>query len=420
MKNLFRKEVYRRRAQRLDGEVRIARPPTFVWLSALIAVIMLLSGVGLTMGDYARKETVRGVVEPEGGVIRIRPNDEGVVSEILVSEGQEVEAGQPLIRLQDDEFLPGLDALGESLRTGLVERLERLERRMEDEKRSHDIRMASLENRARATREKVIHAEARIALLGERIEINQEILERLEGLSQSGHETDLEVSQQRDSFLALAQEHRNAVTTRVDLEERLDDIQVEQDAAPIEHRREMDSLRDQRDQLQAELLRLRHRGAAELRAPLAGRMTGVTTTEGARVGPGDTLARILPEGARMRAVLYLPSRSIGTIEQGQTVQIRFDAFPYERFGVHEGRIESVDDTAILPGEIPQIETLQQGPDGRQPVYRVLVALEAQTISGYDREFPLRSGMELEADVVLERRTLIQWLFDPIYSLGKGL
>lgn len=420
MNNLFRKEVYRRRAERLDGEVCIPRPPAFVWLAILILVIVISCAVALSMGSYARKETVRGLVEPEGGVVRVLAGKEGIISKIFVSEGAKVEAGQPLGRLRDDKFLSSLGTLGESLRTGLVQRLERLDRLVANEVLHHQSYLKSLEGRANSTRDKLEEVEAQIDVISERISINREMLERLQELAREGHASDLEVSQSRDSLLALIQEHHNALSMRVNLEEQQKELRGEKERAPTEHQQEMDRLRDQRQELRSELMRIQYQREAEIRAPVNGQITGLTATEGARVGPGDTLARILPEGGYMQAVLYLPSRSIGIVEVGQDVQIRFEAFPYERFGVHAGKIKTVEKTAILPGELPRVAAAQQGPEGRQPVYRVIATLERQRIPGYGEDFPLRPGMELEADIVLEQRTLIQWLFNPIYSIAMRL
>ena len=96
--------------------------------------------------------------------------------------------------------------------------------------------------------------------------------------------------------------------------------------------------------------------------------------------------------------------------QGQNTRLRYHAFPYQRFGIAQGQIKLVSTHVILPSEtdIPGIITV--------PSYRVVVSLESQTISAYGREMPLRSGMKLDADIVIEQRSLIRWLFDPIFSL----
>ncbi len=104
---------------------------------------------------------------------------------------------------------------------------------------------------------------------------------------------------------------------------------------------------------------------------------------------------------------------MGFIAPGQTVAIRYQAFPYQRFGSAKGRITEIARTLIAPNEVALSVPLQE------PVYRVTVALEAQTVKAYGAEMPLQAGMVLDADIWVDQRRLLEWVFDPLYSLtGK--
>ena len=52
----------------------------------------------------------------------------------------------------------------------------------------------------------------------------------------------------------------------------------------------------------------------------------------------------------------------------------------------------------------------------EPLYRVIVRLEKQSVLAYGREEALLPGMALEADIMLESRRLIEWMLEPLYSL----
>lgn len=119
---------------------------------------------------------------------------------------------------------------------------------------------------------------------------------------------------------------------------------------------------------------------------------------------------ILPEGSELVAELLLPTRSAGLVEEGDNSRLRFDAFPYQRFGYMESTIVRVDKALIIPNEIPLPITLQE------PVYRLRAKLSAQTMQAYGKQLNLKSGMLFEADIMLEQRRLIEWLLEPIYSL----
>jgi len=125
------------------------------------------------------------------------------------------------------------------------------------------------------------------------------------------------------------------------------------------------------------------------------------------------LLTILPAQAELEAQLLVPSRAIGFIEAGQSVALRYQAFPYQRFGSAHGRVKAIDKTLISPGETTLPVSLDE------PVYRVTVALSEQSIKAYRQQLNLQSGMLLDADVWLDRRRIIQWVFDPLFSVtGK--
>jgi len=95
------------------------------------------------------------------------------------------------------------------------------------------------------------------------------------------------------------------------------------------------------------------------------------------------------------------------------VQLQLHAFPYQRFGVVRGTVKTVSTTVLGPGEIsiPGL-TIQE------PVFRVRATLSRTMVDAYGRSYPLQPGMLLNADIVFDRRTLLQWLLDPLYAIGK--
>mgnify|MGYP006198678367 CR=1 FL=1 len=130
------------------------------------------------------------------------------------------------------------------------------------------------------------------------------------------------------------------------------------------------------------------------------------------VGAALPLLTIMPEQAELLAVLLVPTRAYGFVQPGQQARLRFDAFPYQRFGSYQGQVIKTAQAIVLPNEVDMPVAVQE------PVYRVEVQLESQQIRAFNNNVPLQSGMLLSADIVLEQRSLMAWLFEPILSL-KG-
>ena len=148
-------------------------------------------------------------------------------------------------------------------------------------------------------------------------------------------------------------------------------------------------------------------------APSTGSIAAVLVEPGQAIMPGTTVATLIPSDSRLEAHLFAPSRSIGFVRAGQEVLLRFLAFPHQKFGSHVARVVAVTRSAISPTDLGFVPA-----DGsREPLYRIKVELSAQSISAYGREEPLQAGMQVEADIRLDRRRLIEWIFEPLLSLA---
>lgn len=129
---------------------------------------------------------------------------------------------------------------------------------------------------------------------------------------------------------------------------------------------------------------------------------------------------ILPQNNILVAQLYVPDRAIGFMNVGDIVLLRYQAYPYQKFGHAKAKISSIAKTAIAAQNIPSIGTVSlQEQINNEPMYLVQAVLRRQDIKAYGKNLPLQVGMTLEADVLQERRKLYEWVLEPIYSItGK--
>jgi membrane fusion protein len=173
--------------------------------------------------------------------------------------------------------------------------------------------------------------------------------------------------------------------------------------------------------LEQELAEAEARRQIVVPAPQSGTVAALQVEVGSTASPATPLMSIVPTDSSLEAHLFTPSRSIGFIREGQPVLIRYQAFPYQKFGHHAGTVASVSRTAVSPGELPaQLSGLSALVGSGEPVYRIVVRLDRQSVLAYGRQQALQSGMQLEADIALERRRLYEWLLEPLYTLTGRL
>jgi membrane fusion protein len=155
------------------------------------------------------------------------------------------------------------------------------------------------------------------------------------------------------------------------------------------------------------------RQAYSITAPITGRVAALQVSIGEVADTRVPLMTILPEGGSLEADLYVPSRAVGFVKEGQEVRLLYDAFPYQRFGSYPGTVTMVTKTIIAPQEAATPFALDE------PAYRVKVHLKEQEVDAFGEPVPLQPGMTLKARIVLERQSLLSWLLEPLRSVRTG-
>jgi len=148
-------------------------------------------------------------------------------------------------------------------------------------------------------------------------------------------------------------------------------------------------------------------------APVDGIITGITVHLGQNAD-NQALAILLAEGAELTAQLYITTREVGFVEVGQKVRLRYQAYPYQKFGQYSGSVIAVSQNPVASSSLPKVFA-NTPPDD---FYRVTVKLDSQFAMAYGEQKKLVSGMLLEADIEQDTRKLIEWIIEPLYGLTK--
>ena len=154
-----------------------------------------------------------------------------------------------------------------------------------------------------------------------------------------------------------------------------------------------------------------------LRASQSGRVSAVLVVVGQVVNPGQVLLAIVPSGSLLEAQLLIPSHAAGFVRPGQRVAIRYAAYAYQKFGLQAGTVQQVTQNALNQAEVSALLGGQVPPEA---LYRVRVRLDQQQVTAYGQQQMLKPGMALDADLLLDRRRLLEWVFEPLYGFAQGL
>lgn len=412
MTDLFRTEAVNHAARRLHGEVIINTPPPLKALAAVAIVACAAAIAALCLGQYSRRETVVGWVVPKGGIIRVTARQGGVLEHLHVRDGEPVSVGQKIasIRLSPDldtgDSYAGqsrqLDAQADESNAQLRLELERL--RLED--RQALERMASLQR-------ETVAAERRYELQGQRVELAEQELERAEALALQGYLSRRDLDSRR---LALNSAQQEASATASSLEsyarQRIE-AAARHAAIPLEIRATTSRNAVGRSQLEQQRTQLQSQSGYVVTSTVSGRIATVAVNQGQQIAANATVAIVTAENAPLEIELYAPSSAAGFVKRGQEVRLMYNAFPHQKFGTGRAIIRSVSSTTYAPAEV----TIS-GAAAQEPLFRIQAELAGQPLTAYGQPIELKPGMLLTADIILDRRSLLEWLLDPLYAAGR--
>jgi membrane fusion protein len=406
----FRKEAVAAQADTLFGAPLIAQAPR---MAVLVVALVLVSASFLAFAawaQYTRKEHVVGYLAPTRGLIKVFTPQAGTVLERRVAEGQVVRQGEVLFVVSSERSSAGTRDAQAAVLGQLAERRESLRREQDKQGEIDGLSAAAVEQRIRSLNAEIEQGRTQIELQRARVASAELAVKRHEGLVAAHFLSEAALQQKNDELLDQRGQLASLNRTIAGLTRDIDAARTELATGRLKRANTAAQIDRQMSELTQQLTEADSRRAVVLTASADGTVTTILAEVGQTVSPGAPLMSILPQGAALEAELLVPTRAAGFIRPGQSVALRYQAFAYQRFGHHLGEVVRVGRSVIQPNEASVPVTVSE------PVYRVTVRLPAQQMQAYGQAMNLQAGMAVDADIWLDRRRVIEWLFDPILSI----
>jgi membrane fusion protein len=407
--SLFRQQAVDAKSSTLAGEAYLVSPLRFkvVALTALLAATGLLSIVAF--GSYTKKETVVGYVTTTEGNVRVFPTAAGTISEIYISQGDEVVLGQALAKISTAVSTGGPESVQTSLLASVRQEGDALRKQIARTRELGRGQEAEL-------REQIDNRLFQIGVIKEqrstsveRLELARKNYRKVEDLQTKGLVSELDVDRSRAEALDLELELNKLDRELAVQRGVLGQMQRDLAQLPAVSANTVADLEMALQRVDQRITEISGEDAVVLVAPIDGVVSDLGRRIGQLISTETPFVTLLPNQTSYYAELYVPSRSIGFVNEGSAVQVRYDAYPYQKYGVYSCIVRRVATTPVRSHEADAPIQLVE------PSYLLTVELNDQAIlidGGYQS---LQAGMTLRADIVREKRRIIEWIFDPLVS-----
>lgn len=407
--SLFRQEALHQQDRGALGDVTLVTPPSATLLVMIAATIGILLITFAVWGEYTRKVHVTGFLAPDKGLIKVIPPMAGTLIEKHVKDGQEVKKGDVLFVLSTDRSTPIITNTQAATLQQLSERRRSYESQRATQDHIDKLQQSGLKARIEAASYEISLIDNELATRQKRLDIAIQTATKFDELANKQFVPALQAQQKYEETLDQRAQLQEMQRRRANLVQQHAALNVELQSSVLYASVQRGEIQRNLAILEQERVAMESQRLVIIAAPTDGTVTAIVAEQGQQASPTTPLLTILPSGARLQAQLLVPSRAIGFIAPQQTVALRYQAFPYQHFGNHQGRVIEVSKTLLAANESAIAVS--------EPMYRITVALDAQTVRAQDKNMPLQAGMLLDADVWLERRSIIQWIFAPLYSLS---
>lgn len=413
---LFRKEVLDNRCRVATGDILIQSSPCMTISTIVTILLIIMLALFVTFGEYTRKARLIGIVMPSSGLIKITPKSNGHVTELTVKEGDHVEKGQLLYHISGEHYdrqgAGTLSIINQSLQAQHAmlttqQRLEKIDNSQQLQAAKQRIPLILLQIKS---------AEQRLSLAKNQVELSTAAVKRYQKLIKQKYVSDIDYQQKQIEETTAKENVENQRQLLLQLRTLLDTSKDNLLHLTIQGQSRNTELERQLQEIQKQQVEISSQENFTLTAPVSGTVAAILVKQGQSVKAYEPALTLIPENTKLQIELYATSQNAGFIRTDQKVSLRFQAFPYQKFGVQYGVIREISRTTLSPSDLlsitPLTWTINEGH------YRVIVEPKLSYILVYGKKETLRSGMLLEGDVSLDTRYLWEWLTEPIWSL-KG-
>ncbi|MCS4496738.1 UNVERIFIED_ORG: membrane fusion protein [Pantoea agglomerans] len=418
---MFRQEALENRKRKWTGRAMLLKGAP-VWLSLTVTLFFIIAFFSLIIcGSFTRRINVSGEVTTFPRPVNVYSPASGYVAKQYVNAGDLVKKGDSIYLVDTTRF--SLDGTVDTQKKieikSQINRINDIVNHMHEKKM---IVLQELSNQKKQYENALIYSSSLLKDAQEGMKIFKKNMTSYELYQHKGlinkEQLNNQVAmyyQQQSNVLSLSSQNKQNMIEVGEIESKMHIQSVEVD-------NEIYQMELKRIELQKELIGAEADNSTLIKSASDGVIDSMNITRGQMVHSGDSLLQIIPSDAKtFYVVIWVPNSAIPYITLGMNVNIRYEAFPAQKFGQFAGKIITLSKT---PATQQEILSYHSGPDRSQlenlPYYKVIIEPLNQKIFFEKKMLPLQNGMKAVITLFLEKRKIYQWMATPFYDMKNSI
>ncbi|QQO69618.1 HlyD family secretion protein [Klebsiella michiganensis] len=421
LKNIYRKEAIEYKKIHWKGKaLLLAGIPA--WLVTLLASLFLIALVlSLIFCTFTQRIDVRGEVITLPHSVNVFAPQQGFVVNQHVKVGDIVNKGQPLYELDVSRNTINGNVSAAQIEV-INEKIANAEDIISKLMRNKSETLTALEKQIKTTSASL--AETNRMLATTLVGLNKMFtnLSSYDKYLKDGLITKDQYNYQHSLYFQQQSAYQSLVTQKMQLESQLTQTNSDKITKAADFDNQISSQHNQINDYKNQLVESNANGNLIIKATTNGKIESLAVTKGQMVENGSSLAQIKPTGdIEYYLILWLPNNTIPYVKPGDTINIRYDAFPADKFGQFPGKVISISSVPASRQEMAEYTNVNNGTSQQElALYKAIIKIKDKTFSYNGKTLTLSNGLKAQAVVFLEERPLYMWMFTPFYKMTQSV
>lgn len=366
--------------------------------SVFIFICVLLF---ISFAEYTQKRNVNGIVYPDKGIVNIKSKQSGTLSELYIKSGSYISAGEKLLAIDASSSTHYFRNNEENYREMLSKLRGISSSEVQDNINTLDAKKKLTEEQIDQARNSIAIMTSQMKLLDAAIQAQQVTFNRIQDAYKKKYVSDVEKNNAEMQLIDKKMQRQslnNEILSRegqiISLKKELDDT--------IDRIRNIQN-EDKKESLQSlmKMYGIASDTESVLRAPVAGKIAEIEERTGRFVNAGDTILTVIPQGSLNQIIAFISPELIGEIKKGTRVALKYDSYPYQRFGVEHGVIIDISKVPLQPEDI----YTNFGLKVENACFRVVIKITERK-----ERIAVIPGMSLKVEIPTRKESIIKWIF----------